>query len=88
MPLLEYSPGFYDQYSPPVSKPSDGGLPMYPDLLYLLASVPFQPPQIHMASEGDNHGHGAQEFYLAPFFAPEGTGLPDRSDGLHVIYNP
>ena len=80
---LGYPPGFYGQYSPLVSKPSDG-LPMYPNPPYFLASVPHvQPPQMHPASEGDN-GYPAQGFYPAPLFAPMAYHHPQyvsRSDG-------
>jgi len=80
---LGYPPSFYGQYSPLVPKPSDG-LPMYPNPPYLLASVPHvQPPQMHVASEGDNSGYLTHGFYPAPVFAPVAYHHPQyvsRSD--------
>ena len=87
---LGYPPGFYGQYSPLVSKPSDGlpTLPMYPNPPYFLASVPHVQPQMHMAPEGNNNGYPTQGFYPAPVFAPMAYQHPQyvsRSDGQGPI---
>lgn len=86
---LGYPPGFYGQYSPLVSKPSDGlPLPMYSNPPYFLSSVPHVQPQIHVASEGDNNGYPAQGFYPAPVFAPVAYHHPQyvsRSDSQGPI---
>jgi hypothetical protein len=81
---LGYPPGFYGQYSPLVPKPSDG-LPIYPNPPYFLAATPHvQPPQMHVAPEGDSSGYPIQGFYPAPVFTPVAYHHPQyvsRSDG-------
>jgi hypothetical protein len=85
---LGYPPSFYGQYSPLISKPSDGlpTLPMYSNPPYFLASVPHVQPQMHVASEGD--GYPTPGFYPAPVFAPVAYHHPQyvpRSDGQGPI---
>ena len=87
---LGYPPSFYGQYSPLVSKPSDGlaTLPMYSNPPYFLSSVPHVQPQMHAASEGDNNGYPTQGFYPAPVFTPVAYHHPQyvsRSDGQGPI---
>ncbi|KAF8803632.1 hypothetical protein BYT27DRAFT_7195488 [Phlegmacium glaucopus] len=89
---LSYHPGFYGQYSPLVSKPSDGlPIPMYTNPPYFLAPVPHGHPQMHGASEGDSDGYPAQAFYPAPVFTPVAYHHPQyvsRSDGPGPIPTP
>ena len=84
---LGYPSGFYGQYSPLVSRPSDG-LPMYPNPPYFLPATPHvQPPQMHVAPEGDNSGYPTQGFYPAPVFTPayHHPQYVSRSDGQGPI---
>lgn len=86
---LGYPPGLYGQYSPLLSKPSDGlpTLPMYSNPPYFLSSVPHVQPQMD-ASEGDSNAYPTQAFYPTPVFTPVAYHHPQyvsRLDGQGPI---
>lgn len=84
---LGYSPGFYSQYPPLVSKSGDGP-PMYPNPPYFLASIPHVQPHFHGTSGGVNNGYPTQGFYTAPVLTPVAYHHPQylsRSDGQSSV---